>query len=108
MSSLDAGPLTAPRRGRAVLLSALVVFGTWTQAAVTITDPGQDVLDFTASAAELSGLSWLTGNSFYAVSDDANHIPLRVESPLSVGSIKVDMMAYRNLRYPLSSLKNLR
>jgi hypothetical protein len=42
------------------------------------------------------------------VSDDANHIPLRVESPLSVGSIKVDMMGYKNLRYPLSSLKNLR
>ncbi|MCW3074207.1 MAG: hypothetical protein JWP69_1276 [Flaviaesturariibacter sp.] len=42
------------------------------------------------------------------VSDDANHIPLRVESPLSVGSIKVDMMSYRNLRYPLTSLKNLR
>jgi hypothetical protein len=42
------------------------------------------------------------------VSDDANHIPLRVESPLSVGSIKVDMMGYRNLRYPLTSLKNLR
>jgi hypothetical protein len=42
------------------------------------------------------------------VSDDPNHIPLRVESPLSVGSIKVDMMSYRNLRYPLSSLKNLR
>lgn len=38
------------------------------------------------------------------VSDDANHIPLRVESPISVGSIKVDMMNYRNLRYPLSSL----
>lgn len=42
------------------------------------------------------------------VSDDGNHIPLRVESPLSVGSIKIDMMSYRNLRYPLSSLKNIR
>ncbi len=38
------------------------------------------------------------------VSDDANHIPLRVESPISVGSIKVDMMGYKNLRYPLSSM----
>ncbi|HEX5154935.1 MAG TPA: DUF3108 domain-containing protein [Parafilimonas sp.] len=37
------------------------------------------------------------------VSDDPNHIPLRVESPIVVGSIKVDMMKYRNLRYPLSS-----
>ncbi len=38
------------------------------------------------------------------VSDDGNHIPLRIESPIKVGSIKVDMMEYRNNRYPLSSL----
>jgi len=37
------------------------------------------------------------------VSDDPNHIPLRVESPIVVGSVKVDMMQYRGLRYPLSS-----
>lgn len=41
------------------------------------------------------------------VSDDGNHIPLRVESPISVGSIKVDMMGYKNLRYPLSSMKGM-
>jgi hypothetical protein len=38
------------------------------------------------------------------VSDDANHIPLRIESPIVVGSEKVDMMQYRNLRHPLSSM----
>lgn len=38
------------------------------------------------------------------VSDDDNHIPLRVDSPILVGSIKVDMMGYSNLKYPLSSL----
>jgi hypothetical protein len=38
------------------------------------------------------------------VSDDANHLPLRIESPIAVGSIKVDMMLYKNLRYPLTSL----
>jgi hypothetical protein len=38
------------------------------------------------------------------VSDDANHIPLRVESPIVIGSIKADMMGYGNLRYPLTSL----
>ncbi len=38
------------------------------------------------------------------ISDDKNHIPLRIESPISVGSIKVDMMGYKNLRYPLTSL----
>lgn len=42
------------------------------------------------------------------VSDDANHLLLRAESPISVGSIKVDMMGYRNLRYPLSSLVSFR
>ncbi len=38
------------------------------------------------------------------VSDDPNHLVLRVESPISVGSVKIDMMGYKNLRYPLSSL----
>ncbi len=38
------------------------------------------------------------------VSDDPNHIVLRVESPISVGNIKVDMYGYKNLRYPLTSL----
>ena len=42
------------------------------------------------------------------VSDDANHIPLRIESPISVGSIKVDMMGYQGLRYPLSSIISVR
>lgn len=38
------------------------------------------------------------------VSDDANHVPVRIESPIIVGSVKVDMMNYSNLRHPLSSL----
>ena len=42
------------------------------------------------------------------VSDDANKIPLRIESPLLVGSVKADMMSYDNLRYPLSSLISFR
>lgn len=42
------------------------------------------------------------------VSDDPNRLLLRVESPLTVGSIKVDMMKYRNLRYPLKSLISVR
>jgi hypothetical protein len=37
------------------------------------------------------------------VTDDKNHIPVRVESPITVGSIKVDMMLFRNLRHPLTS-----
>lgn len=42
------------------------------------------------------------------VTDDGNHIPVRIESPISVGNIKVDMMSYKNLRYPLSSLIKFR
>ncbi len=38
------------------------------------------------------------------VSDDNNHIPLRVDSPILVGSIKVDLMGYENLRNPFTSL----
>jgi hypothetical protein len=42
------------------------------------------------------------------VSDDQNKVPLRIESPLLVGSVKVDLMSYQNLRYPLSSLISIR
>jgi Protein of unknown function (DUF3108) len=39
------------------------------------------------------------------VTDDANHIPVRVESPIAVGSIKVDLMRYENLKYPVTALR---
>ena len=42
------------------------------------------------------------------VSDDPNHLVLRIESPISVGNIKVDMMDYKNLKYPLTSLVSKR
>lgn len=42
------------------------------------------------------------------VSDDKNHIPVRIESPISVGSVKVDMISYRNLRHQLNSLISVR
>jgi hypothetical protein len=42
------------------------------------------------------------------VSDDGNKIPLRIESAIVVGSVKVDMMSYQNLRYPLTSLISFR
>jgi hypothetical protein len=38
------------------------------------------------------------------VSDDPNRIPVRVESPIVFGSVKIDMMSYKNLRHPLTSL----
>ena len=37
------------------------------------------------------------------VSDDANRVPLMIESPVSVGSVKAVLKSYRNLRHPLSS-----
>jgi hypothetical protein len=38
------------------------------------------------------------------VTDDKNRVPVRIESPISVGKVKIDLMSYENLRYPLSSL----
>lgn len=40
------------------------------------------------------------------VSDDKNRIPLRIETPILVGNIKVDLMSFRNLKYPLSAKVN--
>jgi hypothetical protein len=37
------------------------------------------------------------------VSDDANKIPLLIESPLSVGSVKVVLKKYQGLRYPFTA-----
>jgi hypothetical protein len=42
------------------------------------------------------------------VSDDPNRLLLRVESPIAVGNVKIDMYGYRNLRYPLTSLISVR
>jgi hypothetical protein len=38
------------------------------------------------------------------VTDDANHIPVRIESSIAVGTVKVDMMGFGGLRHPLTSL----
>ena len=42
------------------------------------------------------------------VSDDKNRVPVRVESPIVVGSVKIDLMGHKNLRHPLTSLIKLR
>ena len=57
---------------RAILPAALLSLLASVHAAVTITDPGQDAFNFTASAAELSGLTWLAGSTYHAVSDATN------------------------------------
>jgi hypothetical protein len=38
------------------------------------------------------------------VSDDSNHIPLRIQAAIRIGSVKADLMEFNNLRWPLSSL----
>jgi hypothetical protein len=38
------------------------------------------------------------------VSDDNNHIPVRVSSPILIGSVKVDLVDFSNLRNPLSAM----
>ncbi|MEO7310004.1 MAG: DUF3108 domain-containing protein [Chitinophagaceae bacterium] len=42
------------------------------------------------------------------IGDDMNRLPIRIESSISVGSVKVDMMMYNNIRYPLTSLIGIR
>jgi hypothetical protein len=37
------------------------------------------------------------------ISDDYNHLPLRIESPLTVGKIKVDLMNHQNIKHPLTA-----
>jgi hypothetical protein len=37
------------------------------------------------------------------VSDDANHIPLRIQASIRIGSVKADLMEFNNLRWPLTS-----
>jgi hypothetical protein len=38
------------------------------------------------------------------VTDDDNHIPIRIETPIIIGSIKVDMKSYEGLRHPLTAM----
>jgi hypothetical protein len=41
------------------------------------------------------------------VTDDPNHIAVRIESPITVGKVSVDMSYYHGLRYDLTSLIDL-
>ena len=37
------------------------------------------------------------------VSNDANKIPLQIESPISVGSVKMVLKSYKGLRFPFTA-----
>lgn len=38
------------------------------------------------------------------VTDDANKVPVRVESPIIVGKVRIDMTSFENLRNPMTAL----
>lgn len=38
------------------------------------------------------------------VTDDANRVPIRIESPIVVGKVRVDMTSFQGLRNPMSAL----
>jgi hypothetical protein len=38
------------------------------------------------------------------ISDDANRVPVRVESPIIVGKVRIDMTSFENLRSPMTAL----
>jgi hypothetical protein len=40
------------------------------------------------------------------VSDDRNRIPLLIESPISVGSVKIVLKSYKGLRYDFEAKVN--
>lgn len=42
------------------------------------------------------------------ITDDSNRVPVRIESPIVVGKVKVDMMSSKGLRYPLTALVKLK
>ncbi len=56
------------------------------------------------SPATIEGKVFDKGNTMKMyISEDKNHIPLMVETSLKVGSVKVILKSYKNIRYPLSS-----
>lgn len=61
-------------------------------------------LKFSCQLATTSGESFEDGTEFYLwVSDDKNRIPLYIESPIRVGSVRARLTNYSNLKYPLDS-----
>jgi hypothetical protein len=38
------------------------------------------------------------------ITDDSNHIPIRFESPIVVGRVRIELMQYENLKYTLTAL----
>ena len=61
-------------------------------------------LKFSCQLATSSGESFEDGSEFFLwISDDQNKIPLFIESPIRVGSIRGKLTRYEGLKYPLAS-----
>ena len=61
-------------------------------------------IKFACVIASSSGESFTDGSEFFIwLSDDKNMIPLYLETPIKVGSVKVTIKSWENLKYPLSS-----
>lgn len=63
-----------------------------------------DALEYRCSLADESGVAFEDGSEFSIfISDDKNRIPLYVESPIKVGSVRVRLISYEGLKYPIRS-----
>ena len=64
-------------------------------------------LKFRCQMATSTGESFEDGNEFTLwITDDRNRIPVYVESPIRVGSIRARLLKYEKLKYPLDSKIN--
>ena len=72
----------------------------------TIKDLGKfNTLKFVCQLATSSGESFKDGSEFTLwISDDKNKIPLYIESPIRVGSIRGRLLNAEKLKYPLESM----
>lgn len=63
-----------------------------------------NTLKFSCQLATTTGVSFEDGTEFFLwITDDRNRIPLLIESPIKVGSIRARLMKYTNLKYQLDS-----
>ncbi|MDR0438499.1 MAG: DUF3108 domain-containing protein [Bacteroidales bacterium] len=61
-------------------------------------------LKFSCTFATSDGENFVDGSEFFIwVSDDNNRIPLQIESPIRVGSVRIRLKRHSGLRHPLDS-----
>lgn len=63
-----------------------------------------NALKFSCTIATSSGESFEDGSEFFLwVTDDKNKMPLYLESPIKVGSVRATLTSYSNLKYSLTA-----